>query len=138
MSYSILDTKKLQSLLERCKELEKQARESVPLREGFVLRSACADTLVARKIKLKYLQNKKLQRARQYSTLEKTAKSGRPRQSATFRNRFGRKACRLRKVRNRQLTHYEMFTEIVYTCIPTFVGCSIELFPHHGLHHPYS
>lgn len=107
LSYDVVEVEKLQSLLMKCKDLEEEARRCSPKSEGLILQPKNT-SLLARKIKLKYLKSKRSQHAQKYSSLVKKVKSGRPRQSATFRNRFGRKANLLRKV----------YTHDNFCCIP--------------------
>lgn len=92
------ELKGLQADLEKIK---RKYTSSIPSEEGLTLRSfsklnRCSVT--ARKLKLKYKRLR--QRTAKYGSLLKPGKreSGRPRMDASFRNRVGRKAAKLRQV----------------------------------------
>ena len=104
---------KLNKLLDEVQHLHEEFCSTLPRTDGLLIRSSSLSDS-ARKVKHKYITLRR--KALQHSSLEGTmaGKRGRKRQDSKFRNRFGKKANKLRKVYIK--LHASYTCRYKYTC----------------------
>ena len=104
LTFNITDAKKLQELLHQVESLEHSCRQQLPKEGGIVLRPTLSLGEIAKKLKLKY---KRLHgRTQMYASLMKKVK---PKGGSKYKNRFGRKAQRLRyEVGQNLILYYDL------------------------------
>ena len=96
LSYSCNDSKPLVDLGKKLQLLLQEFQQQLPQEEGLVVRSAVVSR--ATKTRRKYARIRATQQIAYCSALEEARKGGRKRANSKYRNRFGSKTDRLRKV----------------------------------------
>ena len=97
ISFDIACSDALKNLHSDLELLKEKYLKNTSTEEGIVLRQHASSNERARKLKLKYKRLK--QRTSPYNSLElHQHHPGRPKSDYRYRNRFGRKAAKLRKV----------------------------------------
>ena len=97
LTYSFQDAEQLATVNSKLEEIFSNMKTNMPQSDGLVIRPMIAKR--AKQISQKYRSQLAVINSK-YSTLPPEKKRGRRKQSASFRNRVGIKAQRLRKVPN--------------------------------------
>ena len=78
LSYNVVEVEKLMKVLKSTQEVERSMQAMVPTEDGLMLRPHGMTTITARKIILKYKQQKHHKQSQKYSSLAIARKRGRP------------------------------------------------------------
>ena len=87
-----MEIEKLEGVLISIKQLEQSVQDMVPSETGLLIRPDGMNSVIARKIKLKYKQCELWKCSRKYSALPKTCKRGRPKTKRLRKK--AKKSCR--------------------------------------------